>query len=64
MNKDLQSGLFSFPVSPLPCASLLVPFHPCHGKIVVLKLVSIFSSICVEARTGIVDVRAEQCMEQ
>ena len=64
-NKGQPSDLFSFPVSPPPCASLVVPFHPHHhGRIVVIKLVSIFLSISVEARTGIVDVRAEQCLEQ
>src|SRR6266850_4059753 len=49
---------------PLPCASPLVPFHLYHGKIAVLRLVSTFSSICVEARTGAVDLRAEQRLEQ
>lgn len=47
---------------PRAASPVNVPFAQPHGKIVVL--VSSCSSICMEARTGAVDFRAEQQLEQ
>ena len=46
-------------VSPLPCTSPVVPVHPYHGEIVVLRMVQAFSSICVEAMNRIQTRRVE-----
>jgi hypothetical protein len=75
MIKDLSQMFLSscsrpIPPSPstqfrrCPCAFLVTPCHSYHGKIVILRLASTFSSVCVEARTGAFNIRAEQRLEQ